>query len=246
MSEQDQARHATDDGEQRGQPQPQPRRWLDIRVPLGGRLGVPLGWVMALVVGVSIAGSMAIYHEVVDPLYHADRWSEVMPDNVYRSAAPPPLALKAMFEEHRFERVIKLTGHAPQKHRQAKEYEAIEALGLELREIPMPGNGLGTPEDYVEALALMHESAMNGRKTLVHCAAGTHRTGGVIAAYRMLVQGWPADRAYDEMQAHGFSHTHNTELVPYLNENLPRIAEGLVERGVIAKTPDQIETIRPD
>jgi len=207
---------------------------------------VPLGWVLALLVGVVVAGTMAVYHEVVDPLYHADRWTEVTPDRLYRSAEPPALAVRAMMDEHGFDEVIKLTGDASYKLRHRKEYEAAEALGIEVHEIGMGGNGVAPPERYADALERIDRAIREGRKTLVHCAAGTHRTGGVVAAYRMLMQGWPADAAFREMQAHNFSHTHNYELVPYLNENLPVIARLLAERGVLPRVPERIEKINPN
>jgi protein tyrosine/serine phosphatase len=38
----------------------------------------------------------------------------------------------------------------------------------------------------------------------VHCAAGRHRTGVLLAVYRMEVDGWDARRAYDEMKDYKF------------------------------------------
>lgn len=41
---------------------------------------------------------------------------------------------------------------------------------------------------------------------LVHCRHGADRTGTMIAAYRMVVQGWSADQALAEMQEGGFGY----------------------------------------
>ena len=38
----------------------------------------------------------------------------------------------------------------------------------------------------------------------VHCAGGRHRTGAMTAVYRMTVQGWDVDRAYEEMKDYDF------------------------------------------
>jgi protein tyrosine/serine phosphatase len=38
----------------------------------------------------------------------------------------------------------------------------------------------------------------------VHCAGGRHRTGSMIAVYRMSVDGWDLDRAYQEMKDFDF------------------------------------------
>jgi protein tyrosine/serine phosphatase len=39
----------------------------------------------------------------------------------------------------------------------------------------------------------------------VHCAGGRHRTGVMTAVYRMSVDGWGIDRAYQEMKRYDFS-----------------------------------------
>lgn len=38
----------------------------------------------------------------------------------------------------------------------------------------------------------------------VHCAGGRHRTGAMIAVYRITNDGWDIDRAYQEMKDYGF------------------------------------------
>jgi protein tyrosine phosphatase (PTP) superfamily phosphohydrolase (DUF442 family) len=38
----------------------------------------------------------------------------------------------------------------------------------------------------------------------VHCAGGRHRTGSMIAVYRMTMDNWTIDRAYDEMKKFDF------------------------------------------
>jgi protein tyrosine/serine phosphatase len=39
----------------------------------------------------------------------------------------------------------------------------------------------------------------------VHCAGGRHRTGVMTTVYRMSVEGWGIDRAYQEMKRYDFS-----------------------------------------
>jgi protein-tyrosine phosphatase len=46
----------------------------------------------------------------------------------------------------------------------------------------------------------------------VHCLHGQDRTGYVIAAYRMLIQGWSFKRAYQEAKDMG----HKWWFAPYL------------------------------
>ena len=49
---------------------------------------------------------------------------------------------------------------------------------------------------------------INGYKAdgvYVHCRRGIDRTGYVVAAYRMIAEGWSFERAYREVLAHGHS-----------------------------------------
>lgn len=43
------------------------------------------------------------------------------------------------------------------------------------------------------------------RPILVHCLAGVHRTGLMVALYRIEEEGWPKDQAIEEMKQRGYS-----------------------------------------
>ena len=68
---------------------------------------------------------------------------------------------------------------------------------------------------------------------LVHCAAGTQRTGGVVASYRMLVQGISPDQAALEMKKYGWRHKKNPTLVPFINQHLSELEISLIEKKVL-------------
>ena len=77
-----------------------------------------------------------------------------------------------------------------------------EAAGLKYINIPMVGQQ--TPTD-AEATAFLKALADPGNDVVyVHCAGGRHRTGSMIAVYRMVQDGWTVDRAYDEMLKYDF------------------------------------------
>lgn len=48
------------------------------------------------------------------------------------------------------------------------------------------------------------------KKIFVHCTTGIDRTGMMVAAYRMVDQGWTAQEAMAEMKEFGFSRFHQT------------------------------------
>ena len=75
---------------------------------------------------------------------------------------------------------------------------------------------------------------------LVHCAAGSQRTGGVFAAYRTLVQGMAPEQAIAEMQKFDWDPDKDQVLLDYLNENIGHIAQQLVLAGVIGQVPSPL------
>lgn len=79
---------------------------------------------------------------------------------------------------------------------------SAEAAGLRYINLPME------PKHYPQADAAQRFlSIVNNPENgivYVHCAGGKHRTGVMIAVYRMSVDGWDIDRAYQEMKDYDF------------------------------------------
>jgi protein-tyrosine phosphatase len=81
-----------------------------------------------------------------------------------------------------------------------------EAAGLHYINIPIKDSG--TPNDEQAAAFLKAvEDPANG-VVYVHCAGGRHRTGSMLAVYRMVHDNWTVDKAYEEMLAYDF-YTRN-------------------------------------
>ena len=83
------------------------------------------------------------------------------------------------------------------------ERKDVEKAGMQY--VSIPWHCL-FPKDEVFArfLALLRDNP--GKKVFVHCRYGDDRTGMMIAAYRMSVQGWTAAEALREMDDFGFHH----------------------------------------
>ncbi|HET9130134.1 MAG TPA: dual specificity protein phosphatase family protein, partial [Terriglobia bacterium] len=65
-------------------------------------------------------------------------------------------------------------------------------------------DGHGTPTDAEVTRFLKTVSDPSNGVVYVHCAGGRHRTGSMIAIYRMTEDGWSIDQAYKEMLAYDF------------------------------------------
>jgi len=94
----------------------------------------------------------------------------------------------------------------------AEERRIVEQNGM--RFVSIPWNAWRDPDDRQVAEFLELLRANPERKIFVHCKAGKERTGVMIAAYRIAVQGWTAPQALDEMEYFGirgfwFRHLKN-------------------------------------
>jgi protein tyrosine phosphatase (PTP) superfamily phosphohydrolase (DUF442 family) len=61
-----------------------------------------------------------------------------------------------------------------------------------------------------EVLQALHAIREAPQPVLVHCWHGSDRTGVVVAAYRIVLQGWSNDRAIDELKNGGFGYHAKT------------------------------------
>lgn len=77
-----------------------------------------------------------------------------------------------------------------------------EAAGLRYINIGIEGHGTPTNAQASAFIAAVNDPA-NG-VVFAHCAGGRHRTGSMIAAYRMSQDGWTLDQAYNEMLGYDF------------------------------------------
>jgi protein tyrosine/serine phosphatase len=77
-----------------------------------------------------------------------------------------------------------------------------EDAGLRYVNIAIDDHGQPTDSDVTAFLKALDECPAG--KVYVHCAGGRHRTGSMIAVYRMVRDGWTLARAYDEMLAYDF------------------------------------------
>ena len=80
------------------------------------------------------------------------------------------------------------------------DFPKLQETGLEYLWLPMRA-WHPEKEDMVLLLSALRRAAADPKHwpVLVHCAEGKDRTGYVIAAYRIVEQGWSADDAIQEM-----------------------------------------------
>lgn len=75
-------------------------------------------------------------------------------------------------------------------------------FGLKYINLPMSDKNYPAADADDKFLSLVNDKA--NHPVFVHCAGGRHRTGAMIAVYRMKMQGWDVEQAYDEMKDYDF------------------------------------------
>jgi hypothetical protein len=167
------------------------------------------------------------------------RLGEVKPGLIYRSGQLEPDALEDTLTTFGIERIIALNADDPPPPAETAEAEIAARRGLQRDIFPLIGDGTGNIENYALAIAAIDESVKAGDPVLVHCAAGTYRTGGVVVAYRMLIEGASPDEARRELLRYDWDPA-DALLVEYLDGNMGTLAARLVELGVIERVPDPL------
>ncbi|HEU0185247.1 MAG TPA: tyrosine-protein phosphatase [Blastocatellia bacterium] len=77
-----------------------------------------------------------------------------------------------------------------------------EQAGMKYVNLPMSDKDYPAAEVTSRFLSIVNDS--ENWPVYVHCAGGRHRTGAMTAIYRMTMQGWDAERAYEEMKEYDF------------------------------------------
>jgi protein tyrosine/serine phosphatase len=181
-----------------------------------------------------------VWREVIRDRVVVKRWGVVEPGRIFRSGQISPYLIRQVLENNRIGMVVDLTGDDPTNDGQPAERQAISELGIDLRKCPLIGDGTGDIRQYAAAVQAIVEAEAAGKPVLIHCSAGAQRTGGTIAAYRILVQGWKPERAWQEMQDYGWDPSGDGVLVEYLNSHMRELAGLLVAADAISEVPDPL------
>jgi hypothetical protein len=135
------------------------------------------------------------------------RFAPVVEGRLYRGGEVTPGQLRRLQREYGIRRVVSLlSADAPIT---AAEQRTAECLGIEWHNVPLQGDGSSTAGDRQRILDLL--AAPNAPPTLVHCAAGVHRTGLAVGLYRLHCQHWPLERVLTELRSFGFKDSPRHE-----------------------------------
>lgn len=184
--------------------------------PAARRRGIKL---LAIAIGVVIVvfGAVA-WTNAVRWWYFPNNFAVVEPGRIYRSAQLSRFLIRRTLVNNHIGLVIDLSkDHTADT---AAEQRITAELGIPRLNFVLRGNGTGRPESYTQALAAIITANAQGKAVLVHCQSGAQRTGGVIATYRMLVEGKSEADAFAEAEKYGHDPKRNPSLIPFVRSHL--------------------------
>lgn len=205
-------------------------------------------WKWMLSIGVCCIAALGLAIETwganVKYRFVAKRWGVVVPNALYRSGQISKWMLEKQIQEHQIGAIIDMNGIEPTDEHQCFEIEFAKRTKLPLYRFSMRGDGTGDITRHADAIETIERCRREKTPVLVHCSAGAQRTGGVVAMYRVLVQGWTTEKAREEMIRYDWKPSRDQELIPFLNDNMRTLATLLVERGVIDRVPEPLPKFR--
>ncbi|HAK53618.1 MAG TPA: hypothetical protein DCM54_17205 [Gammaproteobacteria bacterium] len=185
---------------------------------------------IACVVGFLVIA--ALFNEFVKPRIFPKRFGAVIEDSLFRSGRIHPDLLPSVIEDHQIDTIVTLTRDVSTVEYQPIERAITSEMGVDLVRFPLDGNGTGEVSSYIGALTHIYDELGEGRRVLVHCAAGSQRTGGVMFLYQTLVLQKSEGDAYKEMIDYDFDPERNAALLPYLVDILPEVVDALGAYGI--------------
>lgn len=199
------------------------------------RAAVP--WLLGALVVVTVLGVPGLYYRAW--YEHARRLRVVADGVLYRCGQLPAAGFRDAHRKYGFKTVINLQEEARDpllpvsvfKKPTVKETEVLADLGV--RYVCLDGGVLDDPRlapgsrpaVIDEFLTIMDKP--ENHPVLIHCKAGLHRTGLLVAVYRMEYQDRTAGDAMEELKANGFgtfaATDGNAYVQRYVTEFKPKV-----------------------
>ena len=199
-------------------------------------------WIGCSLATISIAAGLWTY--VLRDRLIVKRWGVVKPGVVFRSGQISRYLIMPTLQEHRIKHIICMTSPDSQDVDQQVELAAAQELGIDYQFLPLNGRGIGKVEHFTGAVAALAKNAKQGEPVLIHCHAGAQRTGGVVAAYRLLIEGRSPEFVFGELRRYGWNPKRDQVLIDFVNAHLKDAATELVAAGCLEKVPQPLPVLR--
>ncbi len=174
------------------------------------RIGLPL--VAVVIAGLGGLGARHLIHASLAPEFAC-----ISPGVLYRSGQPDGGDLKELVALYGIKTVVNLRGS---EKTAARSDGAAEIAFAREHNIHLVFQHYGASGDVMKEVRdfLRLVSDPVNQPVLVHCAEGKERSGVMAAAYRIVVEGWPGERALAEAESFGLKPVEKPEMVAVIRE----------------------------
>lgn len=194
-----------------------------------------------LVVFLTVVAAVAFWRGAIHPNISPKRFHVVAEGAVYRSGELTPATIRLIHRRHGIRTIVDFGTYPRGSPGDLREQRTAEALGIHRVRFDLEGDSTGNPNSYVEALRIMTDPQR--QPVLVHCGAGTERTGMAVFLYRTIVEGHAPFDAMAEARRVGHDPARNPWLFIMLLEWRAKIEQAYREGGMIPGVePLRIET----
>lgn len=154
------------------------------------------------------------YVEGIRPNLFPKNFGVVEEGKLYRAGELSIAAMRKVVEDHGVRTIVDLGACEPGSREDQRAADVADAVGVERYRFQLHGDSTGNPNNYVQALAIMTDPAK--QPVLVHCGAGSERTGCAVVLYRAAEQRKSVPESFPET----FEFRHRDEQNPWLRKML--------------------------
>jgi tyrosine-protein phosphatase SIW14 len=195
-----------------------------------------MSWIFGLVIAALLIAVPTVYHRYT--YTHSKRLREVAPGKLYRAGSMTAPGFRAAIERYGIKTIINLMDEAPDPALRANylglgsERESALCKERGVRYVNFRADLVNRADfparrpEAIDAFLRIMDDPSN-YPVLVHCRAGLHRTGCLMAVYRMEYDGWSKDEALRELRNMGFGHFFSTSANDYIVQYILGYERGL-------------------
>jgi hypothetical protein len=180
------------------------------------------GWVRPLAIIIAVLGAVWLWDAGIKGNLVPKNFGVVDEGRVYRSGQLTPAAMRSIKEKYKIKTVVDLGSYEPGTRGDRRNQRVADALGITRYVLDLEGDSTGNPNYYLQALRIISDPA--NQPALVHCGAGSERTGCVALLYDNLQKGVPLEDGLKGAR----EFRHNPRRNPHLAETVTRWAGPII------------------
>jgi hypothetical protein len=203
-------------------------------------------FIFAIVCLAAIAGvGVGLWFFLIRDRFVPKRLGVVVAGEIYRSGQISRYLIADVIDRYQIGTIVDLNGFDPNDADQQAEASVSRLKGVRHYCFPLRGNGTGKIVNYADAIETIVSAQQSRIPVLVHCYAGTQRTGACVSFYRLLILKDQPESVYEELGRYGWDAGSNQVLIEYVNSHLRELAQLLVQRHVLDRVPDAVPSLHP-